>query len=225
MTLATQSRSQNPSLGAADGRSLPRSKAHQCATGRHCIADRLGVLAAAACAVHCLAAPIVLAILPVVGGVWASPKTHWVFAAISLPTALSLLWRSASRHSQSARRALIGLASTGAMLVLIGLAAPGAEWSKDLSVQIPLPASGTPQVAAHIGGDHAEEVRAWAASQGSAAPQPACEDECCASITTGAGGERNFALPFASIVTMLGGVLLVTAHALALRGRHASKAA
>ena len=58
------------------------------------VADRLGVLAAGICAIHCMAAPVVLAFAPLVGGLWTSPATHWAFAAISLPAAISLLRRN-----------------------------------------------------------------------------------------------------------------------------------
>ena len=44
-----------------------------------------------------------------------------------------------------------------------------------------------------------------------------CTDECCASVHGGEDGGRRLFVPIASIVTMLGGMLLVTAHVTAMR--------
>ena len=79
----------------------------------HGLSDKLGVFAAAACAVHCMAAPVILAFAPLIGGIWTSPKTHWVFAAISIPAALSLLYRNLRGRWVRLRRGLIGLACVG----------------------------------------------------------------------------------------------------------------
>lgn len=163
----------------------------------HGLADKVGVLAAAACAVHCMAAPIVLAFAPLVGGIWTSPRTHWVFAALSIPAALSLLWRTLRGRSARVRRALIALACVGSSLIIVGLAAPGAGWAEGLGAELPCP-SWMP------GGDEVEAV--------------GCQDECCASVQSGSDGERSFFVPIASMVTMLGGMLLVAAHVTALRG-------
>ena len=167
-------------------------------TDHRCLADRLGVFAAAACAVHCMAAPVILALAPLLGGIWTSPRTHWVFAAISLPAALSLLNRNLRRKSGVARRWLMGLALLGSTLVLAGLAAPGADWSQGRGVHAELPS--------------------WLSSEPAAsATEAVCHDECCASVHTDTDGQRKFFVPMASLLTMLGGVLLVTAHAVALR--------
>ena len=44
-----------------------------------------------------------------------------------------------------------------------------------------------------------------------------CTDECCASVHGGEDGGRSLFVPIASLVTMLGGMLLVTAHVTAMR--------
>lgn len=163
--------------------------------GVHRLTDRLGVFAAAACAVHCMAAPLILAFAPLIGGVWTSPRTHWVFAAISIPEALSLLARKLKDGSPRRRRALISLAMVGASLVIVGLAAPGASWSQGLGVNVPCP----------------EWMPGGAVETG-------CTDECCASVHAADGGARELFVPIASLVTMCGGLLLVTAHLVALRG-------
>lgn len=152
------------------------------------IADRLGVLAAGTCAVHCMAAPVILAFAPLIGGVWTSPATHWVFAAVSLPAALSLLRRNMRRLSPRSRRALTTLASVGSLLILLGLAVPGTAWAQTVGIDMPCPS--------------------WLSAQESTG----CVDECCASVR-----ESSLFVPLASLLTMAGGMLLVTAHVTALR--------
>ena len=181
--------------------------------------DRAGVLAASACAVHCMLAPLVLAFAPLVGGIWSSPATHWVFAAVSLPAALSLLWRRTRGRSVRLRRWLAGLAFLGSAFVILGLSAPNASWSQRLALEVPcadwmpVPAA-APNDAVDLAGDHAVELAGRLA--GGHGDAHACT-ECCASIHTDESGVNTFRLPFASVVTMLGGLLLVTAHGLAMR--------
>ncbi|MFT5731829.1 MAG: hypothetical protein ACJAZN_002507 [Planctomycetota bacterium] len=167
---------------------------------RH-LADKLGVFAASACAVHCLAAPVILAFAPLIGSAWASPGTHWAFAAVSIPAALSLLRRNL--RGRSGGRGIILLALAGSALVLLGLAAPGARWSQGIGVDLPVP----------------EAV----ASQLSTPRAHGCVDECCASVHAHGAGPATLFVPIASLVTMLGGVLLVTAHVLALKGQRQSR--
>lgn len=169
----------------------PAARSHS-----HGVADKLGVFAAAACAVHCMAAPVILAFAPLAGGIWTSPKTHWVFAAISIPAALSLLYRNLRGRSVRLRRGLIGLACVGSAFIVLGLAAPGAAWSQGLGVELPCPS--------------------WMPG-GEEAAASGCTDECCASVHGGDGGGRSLFVPIASLVTMLGGMLLVTAHVTAMR--------
>lgn len=170
-------------------------------SGRHVLTDRLGVCAASACAVHCLAAPVILAFAPLMGSVWASPATHWAFAAVSIPAAFSLLRRNL--RGQSHRRGVMLLALTGAALVILGLAAPGAKWSQGRGIDVPVPAS----IASHL-----EAPRAHG-----------CEDECCASVHADGANPPTLFVPVASLVTMLGGGLLVAAHARALLARKSCK--
>ena len=179
----------------AAGSSKPTSR-------RHAIADRLGVFAASACAVHCLAAPVVLAFAPLAGSIWSSRGTHWVFAAVSIPAALTLLRR---RLRGQPRRGVMMLALAGSALVLLGLAAPGAKWSQGRGINVAIPSALASQLESPTGHE--------------------CEHECCASVHTSEEGPATLLIPMASIVTMLGGGLLVTAHAMALlagRSQHQS---
>ncbi|MEL6430135.1 MAG: MerC domain-containing protein [Planctomycetota bacterium] len=164
---------------------------------RHRILDKLGVFAALACAVHCMAAPLVLAFAPLIGGIWASPGAHWVFAAVSIPAALSLLARNLRGRSGRTRAVLLAVAVTGASLVVVGLLVPGTDWSQAYAFQFAAPD--------------------WMPGGEASGATPACTRECCASVHAAADGARTFTLPLASIVTMAGGSLLVVAHAFALR--------
>ncbi|MDG1982986.1 MAG: MerC domain-containing protein [Planctomycetota bacterium] len=157
------------------------------------VVDRLGVLAAGACAIHCMAAPLVLGLAPAIGSFWASPKTHWAFAAITVPAAASLLWRA--RRSRWPRRVATA-AVMGSLLVLIGLAAPGAEWAAGVGFDVPC-------------GEFLAGLLPAPAETG-------CTDECCASLRQEAGAPTFF-LPIASLVTMCGGLLLSTAHIVSMR--------
>ncbi|QDV04761.1 MerC mercury resistance protein [Planctomycetes bacterium Poly30] len=165
----------------------------EAACRRHAIADRLGVFAASACAVHCLAAPVVLALAPLAGSIWASRGTHWVFAAVSIPAALTLLRRRL--HGRN-RRGTMTLALAGSALILLGLAAPGAKWSQGRGVEMPIPS-------------------VWA-SQLETPSSHDCQHECCASVHSEGSDPATLFIPLASLVTMLGGGLLVAAHAMAL---------
>ena len=169
--------------------------------------DRLGVFAASACAVHCLAAPIVLAAAPLLGSAWSSPKTHWLFAAISIPTALSLLIRNLRRSSGTTRRRarqLGALAVVGVALIVLGLLAPGASWSQGLGVHAELPGWLSSLGAESLGAE-------------SLAAESTCTDECCASVHHGNAGQASLFVPLASLVTMVGGLLLVVAHVSVMR--------
>ena len=162
------------------------------------VADRLGVLAAGICAIHCMAAPVVLAFAPLVGGLWTSPATHWAFAAVSLPAAISLLRRNMRHQRPGVRRILSALATVGCTLIVLGLMVPGSAWAQTVGVDLPCPD--------------------WLATQQGAQQGPqlgnGCVDECCASVQ-----DSRVFVPLASLLTMAGGVLLVTAHVTALRGR------
>ncbi len=58
------------------------------------LVDRLGILASAACAVHCLAMPLLLALLPAMGSIWIiGHSVEWILAVVAVLMALgSLCW-------------------------------------------------------------------------------------------------------------------------------------
>ncbi|MFG0319944.1 MAG: MerC domain-containing protein [Planctomycetota bacterium JB042] len=83
--------------------------------------DRLGVIASIGCAVHCLVAPFVLLLAPVLGGVWAHPAAHLAIACVVLPVALHTLRRG---HAMHGRRRVLAIGGIGVALVLIGTILP-----------------------------------------------------------------------------------------------------
>ena len=160
--------------------------------------DGLGIAASVTCAIHCMAAPIVLALSPLLGSIWASPLVHVALASVSLPAAYLLVRRDVRVHQ---RAWVLWLASAGAVAVMIGLIAPAMAWCKEWAIVVNTP------------GWMEAMLPADAAGTG-------CTDECCASVSHGAEGS-TFRLPFASIITMFGGVMLVVSHVanLCLKGR------
>jgi hypothetical protein len=125
---------------------------------------------------------------------------HWAFASISLPAVYWLVRRDVRSHG---RTWVLWVAVVGIAGVLIGLIAPAIGWGQHLAIVVDAPG--------------------WLeslASTDSASAATGCTDECCASLSQGEGGAQ-FRLPFASIVTMAGGVLLVASHAanLCAKGR------
>lgn len=78
-------------------------------------------MASAACAVHCLAAPLLLLFVPVLGGWWSHPAAHWLLAGLVLPLAGWVVLRGYQKHRR--RVALVAVALGGG-LVLAGAVLP-----------------------------------------------------------------------------------------------------
>lgn len=137
-------------------------------------ADRCGIVLSVGCAVHCLIAPLVLLVAPLIGGIWVHPGVHLAIAMLVLPVAAWALRRGKTSHGS---RLPLVLGVTGMVLVTVGVV-----WPFVLST-------------ANTGGH--------------------CTD-CCPTLLAADGG-WSLRVPPASIVTMLGGALLVAAHAGNLR--------
>jgi hypothetical protein len=81
--------------------------------------DRFAVLLSLACMIHCLAIPLLAAVLPIVGGALLPDREfHWVMLGLVLPASLWALTSGCRRHRRL-RVAAIGSAGLG---VLIGVA-------------------------------------------------------------------------------------------------------
>lgn len=83
--------------------------------------DRIGAFASFACAIHCLAAPIVLILLPSFAPIWTDPAAHIMLAVLVVPLAIISLSFGYRQH----RRLPIPLvAGVGLVLIIGGMAAP-----------------------------------------------------------------------------------------------------
>lgn len=165
--------------------------------------DRLGIVASLGCAVHCLAAPFLLLLLPTLGSVWSHPAAHWVLAALVLPLAGIVVWRGYRLHRK--RLALIAM-GLGAAFIIAGLILPA------------LPAAGLTAVSSesvhfgHVAGAAGEGMPLGVAS--------VCTDtSCCPTLVKDAEtGSLAMSIPPAGIVTLIGSVMLVFAHGINLWG-------
>ena len=84
-------------------------------------ADRLGVVASVLCAIHCVATPFILLLLPAFGKVWAHPATHWGVALFVVPIAALMISKGYQRHRA---KWIVGIGVAGIILVLSGAIAP-----------------------------------------------------------------------------------------------------
>lgn len=81
--------------------------------------DRLGISLSGVCAVHCLALPVLLALLPL----WPVAAQvhawlHALFAIVIIPTTLAAMWYGYRRHGSTGTLSLLGI---GLLVVLAAL--------------------------------------------------------------------------------------------------------
>lgn len=146
--------------------------------------DRAGVIASIGCALHCLAAPVLILASPAIAGVWAHPLTHLSIAALVMPIGLVAMRRGYRRHRLAWVLAVSGL---GALLVLLGAAWP-----------LCFPASAVTQPEFALAAD--------------------CCRECCPSVAIDkSDGSWSLRIPAAAVLTLLGGIGLITGHVANLR--------
>jgi hypothetical protein len=81
-------------------------------------ADWAAVSASGLCLVHCLALPLVIAVLPSFGGAIAGSGTHWALLAFALPVSLWVL----TRDPWPAGLIPLALGSAGLSLMTVGVA-------------------------------------------------------------------------------------------------------
>ena len=99
--------------------------------------DRLGMILSITCAVHCLAAPLILLFAPAIGEWWDHPWAHRLPAMAILPIAAIALGRGSLRHRNLG---VIALGVIGVSLVSIGLfvqGAPVAEGCTPAATDVP----------------------------------------------------------------------------------------
>ncbi|MEM9419674.1 MAG: MerC domain-containing protein [Planctomycetota bacterium] len=170
--------------------------------------DRLGIFASVACVVHCLAAPLLLLFLPVLGAWWSHPAAHVVLAALVLPLAGFVVVRGYRKHRR--RVALVALV-LGCVFILAGLVLPYVDAASGLGISS-ASAGETEAVPSLL---LMEKGQFGAAETG----DDGCTETCCPSIAVDAEtGQASFNFPPGSIATFLGSVFLVLAHAVNLHG-------
>ncbi len=87
------------------------------------VADSVGAIGAALCAVHCAIMPLLLALLPVAGVVvLGEPSAEFGYVAFASALGLFSLWRSFRRHRAFRAFAFLG---PGLVAVWAGMLAPG----------------------------------------------------------------------------------------------------
>jgi hypothetical protein len=162
--------------------------------------DRVGIGASLLCAIHCLAAPFLLLLLPAAGSVWSHPAVHWILAVLVVPLALWVLLKGYRQHRN---RLTLVAASLGALLILAGLVSPMVHDEPVVKFTVPTLLSGTPSVA----------TAASAVPPTHTSSATVCTEPCCPSITQDAEtGSSIIAMPPGGLLTLLGSVLLVLAH-------------
>ncbi len=90
--------------------------------------DRLGISASILCIVHCLATPVLVIFMPLLGGTFAHGWFHLVIAALIIPVAVLALWRGYRLHH---RIQVLYLGGLGLILICLAL-------GLDPSYEIPL---------------------------------------------------------------------------------------
>ncbi len=157
--------------------------------------DKVGIAMSLACAVHCLAGPFLILLLPTVESIWSHPSVHWILAALVLPIALLVVYRGYRVHR---RRTAIVSAVVGVGFIIAGLLVPYAT------------AEEKPAPTVLVAGPDAS-----ASEPGT----EACTDTCCPSIVEDPDtGEVTLSFPLASVTTLVGSVFLVLAHVINLHG-------
>jgi hypothetical protein len=161
--------------------------------------DRIGITASLLCAIHCIAAPFLLLLLPAAGSVWAHPAVHWVLAIFVVPLALWVLFKGYTKHGN---KLTLVAATTGALLILAGLISPMVHTDPIVEFSVPT-----------LFGDAAAAAAPLASAAPASAPAaaPACTDTCCPTIAQGENG-TIISMPPGGLLTLLGSVLLVLAH-------------
>ena len=154
--------------------------------------DKIGVIASIICAIHCIATPFLLLVTPAFGSIWSHPSTHFVMALIVIPIAALMMAKGYKRHRI---KWILGIGSAGILFVVGGTVAPVVK-STLLDENS----------AYFISGDQGTD----ATTDKIAIDQ--CENSCCPTLESTAGGGFSLKFPIASILTTIGGILLIVTH-------------
>ncbi len=172
--------------------------------------DRIGVAASVFCAIHCAATPLLLLFAPAFGQLWAHPASHWIVALLVVPLAGVMVVHGFRRHR---RIPVLAAGIVGMALVVAGAAVPYWEMDKQ-----------TANGAAASVSEPADAFRVTTAGGGSPCESAGCDeldvcqaaappvDTCCPSLGVDESGKTKLVIPLASVVTTLGGLLLIATH-------------
>lgn len=80
--------------------------------------DWIGIGLSGACLIHCLALPIFISALPLLGAVSHNPYFHRILAAFILPIAVFAFWKGYLRHKN---KSLLFTGSFGAVLIVLAI--------------------------------------------------------------------------------------------------------
>lgn len=162
--------------------------------------DRLGIGASLACAIHCMAAPFMLLLLPAAGATWSHPAVHWILAILVLPLALWVIFNGYRKHGR--RRALVA-AGIGSAMIVAGLIAPMVISEPIFSITL---ASSSPAGDATMLASNESMLPMQSEAVG-------CTEPCCPSVTEDAeAGTTAMAFPPGGLITLIGSIFLVFAH-------------
>jgi hypothetical protein len=173
--------------------------------------DRIGISASLLCAIHCIAAPFMLLLLPAAGSIWVHPAVHWILALLVVPLALWVLFNGYRKHGN---RLTLVAATSGALLILAGLISPMLHSDPVVEFSVPAALSQTGPQATITNANAAGPIDATPATPAPAADhEPGCTDACCPTITKDAvAGTATIAMPPGGLLTLMGSLLLVFAH-------------
>ncbi|MFC5051128.1 MerC domain-containing protein [Rubritalea spongiae] len=147
--------------------------------------DRWGIFASVLCAIHCLITPVFFLLLPKFGELWAHPSSHWIMALIVIPLAFISI-KLNRRQPNSRLTSTIGI--IGIIFITLGALTPYAE-------------------------KHFENSFAFSsASPAETQEEASCTDSCCPTVAVQESGQVQWTIPLASIITTLGGLLLIVTH-------------
>jgi len=187
--------------------------------------DRWGIVASVLCAIHCAVTPALFLFAPTFGELWSHPASHWIVALFVVPLAMVVVFRGFRIHRQ---KWVVACALLGVVLVVAGAIVP--YWS-GLSENNSTNGNAT----ADAGREEIQDTGSAAATDDSetvvsdveapvvnagdevdedscATEDAACPDACCPSLIADDAGNTKLHVPTASVVTTLGGVVLICTH-------------